>query len=137
MELTTQQFNKLAVKKDLEKFATKDDLKKLRKESKSDIKKLEKKMDKKFDAAFDMFASKNDLKEAITESEERITKKINKIFTAVDSIAIKCQETEAERAANISAHDRIEADIAKTNKRVAIVEKKLEAVPVASITRSP
>ena len=150
MAITTQQFNKLATKKDLKK-----DLKELRQESKkdiaglkSDLNRLEEKMDSKFDAAknnldefreetnnkfnaaFEMFASKEDIKEL----EKRVASKedINRLFILMDSIVVKHQENEAERTANIGAHDRIKEDIAKTNKRVTIVEKKLEAVSVVA-----
>ena len=87
-------------------------------------------MDQKFDAAFDMFASKEDLKEL----EKRVASKkdINRLFILMDSIVGKHQEIGAERAVNIGAHDRIEEDITKTNKRVTIVEKKLEAVHVSA-----
>ena len=82
MTITSQQFNKklttkddlvklekklekkLASKKDLEKFATKKDLTK-----------LEEKMDQKFDAAFEMFVTK----------EESMAAK-NEILTAIDGI---------------------------------------------------
>ena len=133
MELTSKQFNKLATKKDL---------KKLTQESKSDLKKLEDNMDKKFATksdlkkeldkfairAFNTFASKDDLKEVRQDIVEEVGKKIDRVLTAVDSIVGTHQEIGAERAANIGAHDRIEEEITKTNKRVTIVEKKLEEV---------
>ena len=150
MTITSQQFNKLVTKSDLKKDLkesrqeTKKDLKELRQESKSDLEKLEQKIDKKFATkddlknalekfaarAFNTFVSKEDLKEL----EKRVSSKedINRLFILMDSIVGKHQENEAERAANIGAHDRIEADIVKTNKRVTIVEKKLEAIPVAA-----
>ena len=156
--MTSQQFNKLVNKKDLDKleqkidkkFASKDDLKKevknlvTKKDLKKDLDKLEQRMDKKFSTkddlknalekfatrAFNTFASKEDLKEL----EKRVASKkdIDRLFTLMDSIVVKHQEIEAERTANIGAHDRIEEDIAKTNKRVTIVEKKFEAIPVAA-----
>ena len=138
MTLISQQFNKLVTKKDLKKelkeFATKKELKK-----------LEEKMDSKFDLAFDIFATKKDLekfatrafdmfasKEDLKELEKKVASKedINRLFTLMDSIVGKHQEIETERRANIGAHDRIEEEITKTNKRVTIVEKKLEAVSV-------
>ena len=61
-----------------------------------------------------------------------IKKNVKKILNSVDSIVVKHQENDAERTANIGAHDRIEEDIAKTNKRVTIIEKKFEAIPVAA-----
>lgn len=91
MTLTPEQFNKLA---------TKDDLKG-----------LEKKMDKKFDAAFDLFATKDDIKELKREMANK--EDINKILAAVDGIAKKHQDFEAELAANLGAHDRFEARITK------------------------
>ena len=131
MELTSKQFNKLSSKDDLKplekKLVTKKDLKK-------DLEKFatKKDLDKFAIRAFNTFASKEDMKDAIMESEERMTKKIDRILTAVDGTTVKHQEIEAERTANIGAHDRIEEDIAKTNKRVTIVEKKLEAVHVVA-----
>ena len=61
-----------------------------------------------------------------------IKKDVKKILNSVDSIVGTHQEIGAERAANIGAHDRIEEEITKTNKRVTIVEKKLEAVHVSA-----
>ncbi len=139
MTITSQQFDKLVTKSDLKKdlkkleekidkkFAAKDDFKKglkeLRQETKSDL-------DKFAARAFDMFASKDDIKEL----EKRVASKedINRLFILMDSIVVKHQEIGTERTANIGAHDRIEADIAKTNKRITVVEKKLEAIPVAA-----
>lgn len=129
MTITTQQFNKLVTKKDLARMEERMDKKFA---AKKDLEKLEQKMDNKFDAAFDMFASKEDLKELRQDIIEEVGGKIDRVFTAVDSIAGTHQEIGAERAANIGAHDRIEADIAKTNKRVTVVEKKLEAVHVSA-----
>ncbi len=94
MTLIPKQFNKLA---------TKDDLKG-----------LEKKIDKKFDAAYHMFAAKEDIKEL---KREIATKEdINKILTAVDGIAKKHQDFETELAANLGAHDRFETRIARLEK---------------------
>ena len=121
------------LKKDLEKFATKKDLKELRQETKKDFKNLEEKMDNKFDAAFHMFASKDDLKELKTELKQEMATKsdIDRVLTAIDSVVKEQQDSRMERTANIGAHDRIEADIVKTNKRVTVVEKKIEAISVA------
>ena len=135
MTITSQQFNKLSTKKDLEKLVTKRDLKKdLEKlATKDELKKIEQKMDKKFDAAFDMFASKEDLKKLVSRDEIADVK--NEILTAIDGIARRNQDFESELAANQGAHDRFEEEhikINKIDKRVGIIEKKLEIVPVAA-----
>jgi hypothetical protein len=94
MTLTPKQFNKLV---------TKDDLKG-----------LEKKMDKKFDAAYHMFATKDDIKELKREMATKTD--VDKILAAVDGIAKKHQDFEAELAANLGAHDRFEERITKLEK---------------------
>ena len=70
----------------------------------------------------------NEFKDEIMD----IKKDVKRILNLVDGIAEKYQENDAERTANIGAHDRIEEDIVKTNKRVTIVEKKLEAISVVA-----
>ena len=126
MALTPEQFNKLATKEDLEKLASKEDLKELKKET---DKKFDA-VDKKFDVALNVFASKEDLKEL---KRDMATKKdINKILTAVDGIAKKHQDFETELAANQGAHDRFEEKFIKTDKRIKVVERKLNISPVAA-----
>ena len=126
MTITSQQFNTLATKKDL----------------KNDLKKIEQKMDEKFATkkdfekfairAFDIFATKEDLKNLETKEEAKAAK--NEILTAIDGVAKEQQDSRMERAANIGAHDRFEEKIIKVDKidkRVGIIEKKLEIIPVA------
>jgi len=141
MTITSQQFNKLATKKDLEKLATKKELKKLEqkiddKASKKDLKELrqesKKDLEKFATKAFAMFVSKEDLKESERRITEKVDEKFDKILIAVDGVAKEQQDSRMERAANIGAHDRIEEDIVKTNKRVTIIEKKLETVSVVA-----
>ena len=81
---------------------------------------------------FDILVTKDDLKEAITASEERITKKIDNVLTAIDGIAHKHKSFETEMTANIGAHDRFEKKFIKTNGRVEVLEKKLGASQVAA-----
>ncbi len=76
---------------------------------------------------FSILVTKDDLKEAITASEERITKKIDNVLTAIDGIAHKHQDFETEMAANVGAHDRFEKKFTETNGRVEVLEKKLGA----------
>ena len=109
---------KLASKKDLEKFATKKEIKK-------DFEMFSIR-------AFDTFATKEDIKESERRITEKVEEKFDLVLQAVDGITVKHQEIETERTANIGAHDRIEADIVKTNKRITVVEKKLEAIPAAA-----
>ena len=118
---------KLASKKDLEKFATKKDLEKFatKKEIKKDFEMFSIR-------AFDTFATKEDIKESERRITEKVEEKFDLVLQAVDGITVKHQEIGTERTANIGAHDRIEADITKTNKRVTTIEKKLEAIPVAA-----
>ena len=137
MAITTQQFNKLATKSDLKKDLkelrqeSKSDLKKLRQESKkdiagvkSDLNRLEEKMDSKFDAAFQIFATKEDLKNLETKEEAKAAK--NEILTAIDGITKQYQEFDIGFAMNQGAHDRFEERIIKTEKRVGAIEKKLK-----------
>ena len=142
MAITTQQFNKLVTKKDLkkelEKFTTKKDLEKLGQETKKDLKELgqetKKDLEKFAIRAFNTFSIKEDIKELRQEmaSKNDLIEFKNEILTAIDSVAKEQQDSRMERAANIGAHDRIEEEIIKTNKRVTIVEKKIEAVSVAA-----
>ena len=136
MATTSKQSNKKsATKYDLvklekkleKKLASKGDLKELKKEFKKDL-------DKFAVRAFNTFASKENMKKLRQEmaTKDDLTEFKNELLTAMDFIAVKHQENDAERTANIGAHDRIEEDIAKTNKRVTIVEKKLEAVHVSA-----
>lgn len=76
---------------------------------------------------FNILATKEDIKEAIIESEERMTKKIDKILTAVDGIAKNFQKFDQELVANQGAHDRFEETFAKTDKRIEVIEDKLKA----------
>ena len=147
MTITSQQFNTLATKKDLEKFVTKKDLKKdlekmaTKKDLKKDLEKLEEKMDEKFaskkdlsdfqketnekfNKAFEVFASKEDLKEI---RQEMATKKdIDRILSAVDGITKQSPEFDIGFAMNQGAHDRFEKKIIKVDKRVGVIEKKLK-----------
>ncbi|KKS33630.1 MAG: hypothetical protein UU95_C0026G0014 [Parcubacteria group bacterium GW2011_GWC2_42_12] len=81
---------------------------------------------------FSILATKDDVKEAIIASEERMTKKIDKILTAVDGIAKNFQKFEVESAANVGAHDRFEKRFTETNGRVEVLEKKLGASRAAA-----
>ena len=74
---------------------------------------------------FNILATKDDVKEAVIASEERMTKKIDKVLTAVDGIAKNFQKFDQELMANVGAHDRFEKKFTKTNERVEVLEKKL------------
>ena len=79
---------------------------------------------------FNKIATKEDLKEL---KREMATKEdINKILTAVDGIAKKHQDFETEFVSNIGAHDRFEEKFIKTDKRIKVVERKLNISPVAA-----
>ena len=130
MALTSQQFNKLATKKDLKKevskLATKEELKKevSKLATKKDLEKIEEKMDNKFKAAFDIFATKEDIKNLETKEESRAAK--NEILTAIDNITKQYQEFDIGFTVNQGAHDRFEEKFIKTEKRIRVIEKKLK-----------
>ena len=135
LSLSQEQFNKLSTKKDLEKLATKKDLKESRQETKKDLEELRQETKSDLDEyavrAFNIFSTKEDLKELRQDITQEISEKIDKVLTAIDGVAKEQQDSRMERTANIGAHDRIEADIVKTNKRVTVVEKRIEAISVA------
>ncbi|MCK4554097.1 hypothetical protein KAU19_03990 [Candidatus Parcubacteria bacterium] len=80
---------------------------------------------------FNKIATKEDVKEAVVESEERMIKKIDKILTVVDGIAKTFEDHKIEHIANIGAHDRFEEKFTKTDERIKVVEEKFKASPVA------
>ena len=134
MAITTQQFNKLATKSDLKKDLkelkqeSKSDLKKLRQESKkdiagvkSDLNRLEEKMDSKFDAAFQIFATKEDLKNLETKEEAKAAK--NEILTAIDGITKQYQEFDIGFAMNQGAHDRFEKELLRQKKELELLKR--------------
>ena len=149
MKLTSEQFNKLATKKELKNLVTKNELKKelknlvtknelkkelknlatkndlkelrqesksdlkeLRQESKSDLQELRQEMNNKFDVAFDMFASKEEAKDAK-----------NEILTAIDGITKQYQEFDVGFAMNQGAHDRFEEKLLKHEKKLELLKK--------------
>ncbi|PIR92691.1 hypothetical protein COU01_00240 [Candidatus Falkowbacteria bacterium CG10_big_fil_rev_8_21_14_0_10_44_15] len=62
---------------------------------------------------FNILATKDDLKDLKREITEELGDKIDKVLTAVDSLAKKHETFEQELTANIGAHDRFQADITK------------------------
>lgn len=71
---------------------------------------------------FNILATKDDVKEAILASEERITKKIDRILTAVDGIAKQHNDFKTELVANQGAHDRFEERIKGLEKKQGITQ---------------
>ncbi|OGF27990.1 hypothetical protein A2468_04140 [Candidatus Falkowbacteria bacterium RIFOXYC2_FULL_46_15] len=67
---------------------------------------------------FNKIVTKDDLKEAIRESEERLSQKIDKVLTAVDGIARKHQDFDEELTSNQAAHDRLQSEIIKIKERI-------------------
>lgn len=74
---------------------------------------------------FNMLATKDDLKILEEEIDQKLTKKIDAVLSAVDSIAKKYQDHESEHVANLGAHDRMQNDINECRKKL-----NLKTVPV-------
>lgn len=116
MELTQEELNKPATKGDLLNLATKDDVK----EALANYPTKDE-MNARFDAAFEFFASKEDLK-SLEKKVDTMGEKIDTLTGTVEGLATLVKQTLEERTSNIAAHDRIQEDIKKIDIRV----KKLE-----------
>ena len=131
VELEKKLEKKLASKKDLEKFATKKDLEKFvtKEELKKEVSKLATKEEIKKDfemfsiRAFEMFATKEDLKELRQDIASDVNKKFDKILTAVDGITKKYQEVDIGFVLNQGAHDRFEEKLLKQKKELELLKK--------------
>ncbi len=73
---------------------------------------------------FNMLASKQDLKdlEARLVSKIDFDEKFDKLLTAVDGLAKKVNDFQAELASNQTAHDRMQKYIESLDKRITKVE---------------
>lgn len=121
MEISQEQFNNLLTKEDGEKFATKEDLKAFA---------TKEEMNARFDAAFEYFASNQDLQELKGEVVE-VKNNVEKILSVVEGLATSFQRLDNELTANVGAHDRIDekVEIVKSDvQKIDIRVKKLESV---------
>ena len=69
---------------------------------------------------FDILSTKDDVKEAVEESERRISRKIDQVLNAVDGIAKEHQNFQQELAANQAAHDRFDEEIAGVKEYIGL-----------------
>lgn len=73
---------------------------------------------------FNKISTKEDIKESVKESEERMTKKLDEILTAVDGMTKTFEDHETEHTANQGAHDRMQKNINSNSKRINNLELK-------------
>lgn len=67
---------------------------------------------------FNLLATKEDLKEYITE--EKFDKTMNKVLDTLDSIVKKLENIETENVSNLSAHARINRDLLRIKDQAKI-----------------
>jgi len=60
---------------------------------------------------FNKIATKEDVKQSIQESEERVRKDISGVLSAVDGVAKEFKDHKTEHTANLAAHDRMQGEI--------------------------
>lgn len=73
---------------------------------------------------FSILATKDDVKKEVTESEERIKKEIHKVLNAVDGLAKKTENIEAEQTSNLATHNRFEERITKVEEHICKLSKE-------------
>ena len=78
---------------------------------------------------FNKLATKEDLKEFVTQ--DHFDKKTDEILTVLDGIIKTFDDHQIEHVANIGAHDRFEEKFTKTDKRIKVMEGKLNISPAA------
>jgi hypothetical protein len=120
MQITQEQFNQLATKKDLKEFATKKELFTTKKELNEKTDKLYKITDKLNEKTDKIITKMLEMDAKIESIEERMATKddFNNLAAAIDTVLVKLDTMEHAFVSNQAAHDRFEQRITRTEKHL-------------------